>query len=185
MQALVLGVGVDVSQLGQIAERGADRRLPLSEQRKIVRLQGVLVLRIAGSTTGAQVLRRLQEQRCTCHLRQLRPQPVADFVCRCSALLQWFQHHKHEARIALPATGERGDVGYGRVFLHNFDKLRHLAAHRLERRRLIGLNATNHQAGILLRKEALGNFAVEPDVGGNGQGEHDQQQGGMIERPAQ
>ena len=59
---------------GQIAERGADRRLPLSEQRKIVRLQGVLVLRIAGSD-------HLRCKSCAdfggttmhLHLRQLRP----------------------------------------------------------------------------------------------------------------
>ena len=45
--------------------------------------------------------------------------------------------------------------------------------------------ADEHHPGILGREEALGNFAIEPDVGSNGQGEHDQQQGGMIERPAQ
>ena len=58
LQALVLLVGVDVGDLGQLRERLAHARLPQPQIRELIGLQGELVLRVGLPPAHANVLNR-------------------------------------------------------------------------------------------------------------------------------
>ena len=63
-----------------------------------------------------------------------------------------------------PAAGEAGHALDRRIGPHDLDELAELPAHRLEGDALVGADAADDAARVLLRKEALGDRDVEMDV---------------------
>ena len=80
------------------------------------------------------------------------------------ALAQGLEGDKHQATVGAGPPGEAGDVLHRGIGANDTHKILQLAAHRLERNALIGLDEAHQAPGILLRKEGLGDGDVEPDV---------------------
>ena len=118
-----------------------------------------------------------QEQPGARHHRQFAAQPGNYLIDAC-ALRQRLQGDEDLPGVGLTAAtataraGETDHVLHGRVVLHDIHQLRQLALHRLERDALIGLQAADHPAGILLRKEALRHHHVQHDIQSDGDQQH-------------
>ena len=174
LQPLVLLIGVDIGDLGQLRQRLADARLPQPQIVQRFGLQRELELGIALPATDANVLHREQIQHRPRHLAQLLAQACHHPLHRI-ALGNRLERHKHAGAIALAATGEAGDTLHRRIGTHDLHQLLQLAAHGLKRNALIGLHKTHQPPDILLRKKALGYMPIQPDVetdGGRQQQHH-------------
>ena len=127
-------------------------------------LQGELVLRIALAAADPDVLHRLHEEVGAGHLGELGPQAGDHLVGRQLALAERLQGGEHEARVGREAAGEAGHAGDIRILADDLHELPELPAHRLEGDALVGADAGDDAAGVLLREEALGDRHVEIDV---------------------
>ena len=173
LQALLLLVGIDVGDVRAVAlQRLGQLRAPVVQVGQVVALQGVLVLRVALAAADADVLHRLQEQIGARHLGQLGAQAGDHLVGRDVALGQGLQRGEDEARVGLAAAGEADHGVDRRIAAHDDDELAELRAHRLERDALVGADAADDAAGVLLREEALGDRDVEVDVEDDRRQEH-------------
>ena len=185
LRALVLRIGAQVGQDGNLAEGLPDARLPEAQFLDIVGLEGVLILGIARATANADVLLRLQKEVGTGFTRELRTQAGNHLVDRNLPLGERFQGNEHIGRIALPAAGKGGDVFHCRVGAYQFDIIHQLLLHRLEGNALVGLNVAHDAAGILLREKALGDDRVEIDVEPHRRRQHQHHQPTVRQRPVQ
>ena len=154
-------------------------RRPFVELVDVRILQGVLILRARGAAADVEVLRRLQEQRRTGHLRQLRPQPVDDLIGGGAALVARFEADHDEAVVDGPAAAEAGAVARDVRIAGDHVEQRVLAAnHLVEGDILRRIGQSGDDAGVLLRKESLGYL----DVQQHGRRDRDQEyrQGGAL-----
>ena len=81
---------------------------------------------------------------------------------------QRLQRDEHKAGIGLAAAGEADDALDRRILPDDRDELLQLLPHQLERDALVGLDAADHPAGVLLREEALGHLVEQEDVEADG-----------------
>src|SRR5262249_20606535 len=123
-----------------------------------ITLQGILILRVIGTPTGADVLRSLQEKTSAWNFVQLWAQPIHDLLHRYAPLGQRLQYDEHEAAIGLAAAGKGVDVLDCRILPDDVDKFSELFFHQLEGDALIGLNTAKHQPDVLIGKETLRNY---------------------------
>ena len=119
LQSLVLLVGIDVGQLRQVAQRGADLRLPRTQLREVVPLQRELVLRVGLAPADPDILHRLQEQVGAGLLGELAAQPRDHLVGGFLALGDRLQRDEHHPGIALRAAREADDVFDGGIRAHD------------------------------------------------------------------
>ena len=169
-EPLVLLVGVDVDELGQLRERLADARLPGRELGQVVRLDRVLVRGVALPAADADVLHGREEEIGAGLARELPPQPGDDPLGAVLALGQRLQRDEHRSSVALLPAGEADYVGDTRIRAHDRDEIGELLPHGLERDALVGLDAAYELPRVLLREEALRNDHVQIDVERHGRG---------------
>src|ERR1051326_4508346 len=81
----VLKIGADIGDLGNHLHPLEHARRPLIQERKILSLKRVLILRVALASTDANVLIGLQEQRGAGHAGGLAAKPGNHFVRRSGA----------------------------------------------------------------------------------------------------
>ena len=94
--------------------------------------------------------------------------------------LERLQRGEQEARVGLEAAGEADHVRDRRILADDADELAELPPHRLEGDALVGADAADDAAGVLLREEALGDLDVQEDVEDDGAQEHDHGQPRMV-----
>ena len=125
---------------------------------EVVVLERELEERVAEPATHADVLDRLEEAARAGDPRELRSQARDDVVGAELPFRERLQRDEQPSRVArsLVAAGESRDRVHGRVLHQDSHELRELVLHRLERRRLIGLQRAHQAAVVLLREEPLG-----------------------------
>jgi hypothetical protein len=170
---------------GQRAESDTDLRFPRAQVSEVVRLQRELILRVRRAAADPDVLNRLQEKIRARLFRELHAQPRDHLVGGLLALAERLQRDEHRSRIAPRASSESDDVVDSRIAHHDRHEVGELLAHRLERNALIGLNAADQPARVLLREKALRDDDVEVDVQAYGREEHEHDDGAVREPPCE
>nr|WP_237567274.1 hypothetical protein [Burkholderia pseudomallei] len=127
----------------------------------------------------------MQERARARDLGELRPQLLDHLIGRELALRLVLQRDEHEARVRLRAAREARDVRDVRIRADDAHHLGEPELHRLERRRLVGLDAADHEARVLLREEALRHDDVQRDVQRDRRDERHQDRERMAQRPRQ
>jgi hypothetical protein len=118
IQAAILLVRTYILQTGQVLHRTQDDRRPLGKILHIVRLERVLVHRIAGPAADAEILHSLEECRSHRQMVQFRAQAADDLSGADLALRQWLERDVEGSVIGGPAAaGKRNHVGDRRVIL--------------------------------------------------------------------
>ena len=175
-------IGVDVDQRRLRFHRLGQLGGPLLEVFRVVALERVLVGRVARTPAHAQVLHRVQEDRNTRDLGQLRTQARDHGLRRDIALAHRFQVDEHEAATGAAAARERDHRLDRRILADDLDQLVNLLLHGLRRDALVGADAAIHLAGILLREEALRRIGEQVDVQTDRkqQDDHDQHLAGQC-----
>ncbi len=169
LEAALLLVGIHVGEFGARLQRLSELRSPQIQVGRRIGQQRELILRVRLPAADANVLHRLQEGPRAGHVAERGAQLLDHLVGGELALALRFQRNEHEAGVGLPAAGETGHAVHRRILADDLHHLRELAFHRLERRALVGLNAADQPARVLLRKEALRHDDVQPDVQSDGQ----------------
>jgi hypothetical protein len=143
-------------------------------------LKGKLILGPAEPAADIDVLRRLHEQSYAFDLRELRPQSIDDLAGARIALVARLEIDEHPAIIdglIDTAGSDRGDDAVDpRLFEQNPDQAGLTLDHGRKGDVLGCFRDRDDEAGVLLRKEALGNDHVEvsgEDDGSQGGGEGD------------
>src|SRR5207244_12037802 len=85
---------------------------------------------------------------------------------------------------SLLAAGERHDIFHRWVGADDVDEARELRPHGLEGNALVRLDESLEPAGVLLRKESLGDDDVEIDSQAQRREEHKHDDDAVIEHPA-
>jgi hypothetical protein len=182
-QPIVLLVAIYLRHLRNLLQLSEDLRRPCKQLVRTVGLECVLILRVGGATADADVLHRLQKQRCPWNLRQLAAQPADHLIRRYLALAERLERNEDEAAIGLSAAGEADHDINRRILLDDRNELLQLLPHQLERYALVGLDAAVDPTRILLREKALGNDHVEIEVEAERDGHDQDNEQGVVERP--
>ena len=185
LQPLVLGVGVDVGELRQLAHHAPHPRLPDAQVGDGVCLQRVLVLRAGGAAADPDVLNRLQIQIRTRLMPELAAQPRDHLIRADAALGARLERDEHVGAVALAAAGESHHRGDRRIVQHDVDEVAQLLPHRLKGDRLVGLDLAHHQPGVLLREKALGHVDVEVQVERHGDRQDQHHRRAVRQRPVE
>ncbi len=188
VEPLRLLIRIDVLKLGSVLERRRNFGDPGVYVCKRVGLDCVLVLGIALTPAGANVLHRLQEKLRPSDARQLRAQPRNDLIARLSVpiakRLELDENKPRVGRAATAATAaarKSDDVFDRGILAQDGDELRELLFHELERDALVGANSAYQGAGVLLRQEAFRDDREEIDVEGDGQQQDEKDRAGIGE----
>ena len=121
------------------------------------------------------------------NLSQLAPQPGHHRI-DAVALAQRLQRHVGRSGVGLrrgaasARSGEADDVLDRRVALNDRHHLLELLAHEVEGNALIGDEAGDHPAGVLLGKEAFRDDDDQPDVEGDRSEQGQEHQEAVVER---
>src|SRR5262249_1157429 len=125
-------------------------------------LQRVLKTGAGDAAADGDVLGRLQEERRTLNLRELRPQPVDDLRGGELALVARLEHDEEAPGVggvgAAGAAGERAEAGDVRIAQQHRAELAQDAHHLLGGRILGGFGKALDHAGVLDREEAFRNL---------------------------
>ncbi len=165
--APLLLVGVDVGELRQRLQRLQFLGPSSYSSCRSVVLQRVLVLRVALAPADADVLHRLQEQLAPGDLGQLLPQARDDLCRRVSVALGRAASATTNMKpeLVCAAAGEADDVSHRRIRRAGSSaNCCSFLLHCLERDALVGLDAADDPAGVLLREKPLGDHRIQHDV---------------------
>jgi hypothetical protein len=190
-EPFLLLIGAHVRHHGVVFERGDELRRPGVEILDVVRLQRVLVLRVALAAAGTQILHGGEVQASPGDLRELRPQPRDHLIHGRVALRQRLERNEHRAGVDLRIAAAAADAGkaddrrHRRILANDADHLLQLAAHCLERDALIGLQRADQPSDVLLRQESLGHDDEQFDVQADRGDEDQQYQTAVPRRPAE
>jgi hypothetical protein len=152
-------------------------------------LKGKLILGPAEPAADIEVLRRLHEQSYAFDLRELRPQSIDDLAGARITLVARLEIDEHPAVIDGLIDTARSDRGNDAVDPRLFEQNPHQTRLTLDHGRkgdVLGcFRDRDDEAGVLLRKEALGNDHVE--ISGDDDGSHGGCEGDppMTEHPLQ
>ena len=162
--------------------------------RQIIAEQRVLVLRVGRTAAAAaDVLHRLQERPTPVTLASLRPQARDDLSRRKLRRFERLERDgdigaraaaaaRAEAAAARPSRSRSLTAGSAWMMLATSCSLR---LHQLKRTRRVAANAALQLAGVLLRKEALGNHDVQIDIQADGREQQEHHDAPMIQRPVE
>ena len=190
-ESFQLLVGAHVRDHRVVLKRRDELRRPVVEILHVVRLQRVLVLRVALAAAGPQILHGGEVEASARDLRELRPQPRDHLIHGHVALRQRLERNEHRAGIDLRIAAAAADAGkaddrrHRGVLANNADHLLQLAAHCLKRDALIGLQRADQPSGVLLREKSLGHDDVQFDVQADRSDEDQEHQAAVPQRPGQ
>ena len=132
LDPFVLLIVVDVHEVRIALQGRYDLRRPLIDFFKRRALQGELILRVAGTSAGADILHGLQKQGCSRNNRHFPTQPRDDAVRRDLAFAERLQRNEHETGIGLTPAGEPDDCFDRGIVFDDGDELRQLLLHQLK-----------------------------------------------------
>ncbi len=159
---------------------------PGGEIGNLVGLEGVLVESGGIPAADAEILRGLQESGSDRQAVELRAQAIDDFRGADFAFAERFEGDEDISGVGGAATAGEGDhILNGGIFLDDFHNFLDRIVHRREGGVLRALHAAAERAGILLGKEALGDFDDQDDVERDGQEENGEREEGVVEDPVQ
>ena len=164
LQPPLLLVRIDLGEFRRPLQGRRQDRRPFVERGGSIALQRVLEFGVALSAAGAHVLRILQEQLRAGNAGELRPQPRDHLLTRRIAVGAAAQRDEEEAGVGGPPTSVANGRGDRGVVADDLDEGGELLLHQLERDALVGPQAAEQHAGVLLRKEALRHDAEQHHV---------------------
>jgi hypothetical protein len=185
LQPAHLLVGVDVGDLGHVAQRALEARHPGLQVGQFLGLQRELVARVAHAAADADVGCLVERHGCSRGVDGLRPQPRDDLLGADLALRKRLQCDEHRSAVALPAAGEHHDVVDRGVLLDHPREVGELGAHRLERNALVRAHEAEQAPGVLLREKAFRHHGVKIEVQRDRRREHHDDQQRVAQRPAE
>ena len=184
---LVLLVGVDVGELGQLATAPRGSSAPTS--RSSSRSSACSVnwyCALALPAADADVLHRAEEEVRAGLLRELARAAARSPGRRGSSRsASGFSATNIEPGCAAPPPVKPTTFSTAGSRAHDRDEVGELLAHRLERDALVGLDEADEAPGVLLREEALGHDHVEVDVEADRREQDEHHERAVAQRPGE
>ncbi len=150
-------VGIDVLEDRDLAHALGEAQREVLQLIDVLAQQRVLIAGAGGAAAGAEILHRLHGELDAGDLVGRGADALHDLRHALAALLEGLENDGHAALVRCDRAADEGDhAGDGRVVHHRLVDLALLLGHAGEGDIRRGVGRAPHQAGVLLREQALG-----------------------------